>query len=107
MPSFAMADKLVHFVCFGVLAFAVSFAIDIKRYVMVYAPVLIVSAYGVIDEIHQSMVPGRECSVGDWVADTIGAVAGVAMYVVVSEWMVEWKERRSEGGSASGRLSRA
>lgn len=39
--------------------------------------VLIAGTYGVIDEIHQSFVPGRDCSVLDIVNDFLGAVLGV------------------------------
>jgi len=38
---------------------------------------LAVAAYGAIDEFHQSFVPGRTPSVGDWAADAIGAWIGV------------------------------
>jgi VanZ family protein len=37
---------------------------------------LIASAYGIIDEVHQSFVPGRNANVWDWLADTLGAVLG-------------------------------
>jgi VanZ family protein len=36
------------------------------------------SAYGAIDEVHQYFVPGRDCSAGDWLADTLGALCGAA-----------------------------
>jgi len=38
------------------------------------------SLYGASDEWHQSFVPLRDSDVHDWVADTIGAAAGVALY---------------------------
>jgi VanZ family protein len=37
---------------------------------------LCTAAYGVIDEIHQYFVPGRDCNFWDWLADAIGAAAG-------------------------------
>jgi hypothetical protein len=43
--------------------------------------VLIVSAFGVTDEWHQSFVPGRSCDVFDWLADTLGAALAVTLYV--------------------------
>ncbi|AEF84973.1 VanZ family protein [Treponema primitia ZAS-2] len=36
------------------------------------------SLYGISDEIHQYFVPGRDCNVWDWVADTIGSFLGAA-----------------------------
>ncbi|RKX91784.1 MAG: hypothetical protein DRP84_11070, partial [Spirochaetes bacterium] len=32
--------------------------------------------YGLLDEFHQSFVPGRECSAYDLLVDSIGAVIG-------------------------------
>ena len=43
--------------------------------------VLIVSAFGVTDEWHQSFVPGRDCDVFDWLSDTLGAALAVILYV--------------------------
>ncbi len=86
MPSFFNADKLVHLVCFGGLAFWVAFGVEglsPKRLWQILLPVIIVSVYGVVDEVHQSFVAGRTASVFDWLADTIGAVMGSFVYVWV------------------------
>lgn len=39
--------------------------------------VLLASAYGVTDEIHQSFVVNRFPGADDWLADTVGAILGV------------------------------
>jgi len=54
--------------------------------------VLFASAYGVTDEFHQRFVPNRTSAVDDWVADTIGAVAGVLIVLVVAR-----RARRARG----------
>jgi hypothetical protein len=41
------------------------------------------SAYGVLDEIHQSFVPGRTCTLPDWIADTLGAFLGAALVLFI------------------------
>ena len=41
--------------------------------------VLVASAYGLTDEIHQVFVPGRSATVEDWVADSFGAITGVLL----------------------------
>lgn len=40
---------------------------------------LVASAYGVVDELHQSFVPGRDCSMFDLVSDAAGAALAVVL----------------------------
>ena len=40
--------------------------------------VAIAAAYGALDEVHQSFVAGRVCSIADFLADACGAAAAVA-----------------------------
>ena len=88
MPDFENSDKFVHFICFGGLAFAWTFWFSPKKWSrkpveFLLAVVAIVSAYGIIDELHQSFVPGRSCSIFDWMADTSGAfLAGIFRLLV-------------------------
>jgi len=42
--------------------------------------ILVGAAYGALDEWHQSLVPGRDPSVGDWVADAVGVVLGFLLF---------------------------
>ncbi len=53
-------------------------------------------AYGIADELHQSLVPGRTASVGDVVLDGIGVALGVAAAAVVAAWYAT-RERRDTG----------
>ena len=48
------------------------------------AGVVLASAYAVTDEVHQAFVRGRHGSPVDWLIDTAGVVAGVALAVRVS-----------------------
>ncbi|GHT97609.1 hypothetical protein FACS1894142_2510 [Spirochaetia bacterium] len=45
--------------------------------------ILITSVCGVIDEIHQSFVPYRDCNVLDWAADTLGAAIGASLMLLL------------------------
>lgn len=83
MPSFLFADKIVHIVCFAFLSFWVSFACNISCYKKIFIAILIVIIYGIIDEIHQSFIPGRSCSFLDWFADCIGAFLGSVIFVFI------------------------
>ena len=42
------------------------------------AAVLFCSAFGVLDELHQCLIPGRSCDVWDMIADAVGSVPGTA-----------------------------
>jgi VanZ family protein len=46
------------------------------------AAVVVASLYAASDEIHQVWVEGREPSFADWLAGSIGAIGGAALYVV-------------------------
>jgi VanZ family protein len=74
-------DKLQHLLAYGVLGFAVGLwasPVFWKRRaaLALLLTTLTGSAYGAIDEFHQYFVPGRDCNVWDWVADTLGAFLG-------------------------------
>ena len=45
----------------------------------IVAAVVLTSAYGASDEIHQSTVPQRQADVRDWLVDGIGASVGAAL----------------------------
>jgi len=47
--------------------------------------VLLAAVYGLVDELHQSQVPGRVCSVLDWCSDFLGSMLGVILVVHVWE----------------------
>lgn len=46
--------------------------------------VVLASAYGVTDEIHQLLVPGRMCDPADWAVDTAGAALGAAVFALLA-----------------------
>jgi VanZ family protein len=79
-----VSDKTGHFAGYAILGAALIRALASARWARVGAGValaalLLSSAYGASDEFHQSFVPGRTADVHDWVADTLGAAASVAV----------------------------
>jgi VanZ family protein len=74
-------DKFQHLFAYLVLAVALGLWFPSRHWQFhrlrtLLLIVLITSAYGAADEIHQYYVPGRDCNVWDWLADAIGAVFG-------------------------------
>ena len=79
---FDVQDKLIHAVAYAVMAFffwqagkawMVHQGLRHWRLLAVVC-VLFCSFYGLSDEWHQSFTAGRDASVFDWLADTIGAL---------------------------------
>ncbi len=97
-PSFWNADKLVHCICFAGFSFWVSFACAIKTRKNLCLPLFIVSAYGIIDEIHQSFTPGRSSSIFDWIADTLGALLGALSFLCLIGIIARVRGRNEDSG---------
>jgi VanZ family protein len=74
------SDKVIHAGAYAVLAALATLATGNP---VVGASLAVL--YGVTDEVHQSFVPGRFPSVGDLVADAIGAAlgSGLVAYLVL------------------------
>lgn len=97
--EFPLRDKGVHFVEFALLGFLIGHAAlrtwphkGAFRAVAVGA--LIAMGWGLLDELHQSLVPGRTAELLDFVADVLGATAGAAAQLA---W---WRVR---GGTSQAR----
>jgi VanZ family protein len=76
-------DKFQHFLAYFALGAAIAlwFSQGSWRRPGLRIPALTAalgSAYGIVDEIHQYFVPNRSCTLGDWITDTLGAVAAAA-----------------------------
>jgi VanZ family protein len=82
-------DKGAHFIEYGILAVLCSFALAntasgrTSRAVFFVTCLLSIS-WGVIDELHQYFVPGRDCSFWDVCADVLGTLLGASLYQVTS-----------------------
>ena len=78
-PQIVNIDKLVHFSIFGLLATLVVRCPGMRH---AWATVLVVSLFGVSDELRQSFTPGRLVEFADWLADTAGAIVAVTAYTM-------------------------
>ena len=81
----AVWDKALHCVEFAGLAVLLGRAFlgeGRSRGRAFLAAVVVASLYAASDEIHQIWVEGREPAFADWVAGSIGAIGGAALYVL-------------------------
>jgi VanZ family protein len=77
---------VVHIIEYAVLALLVARAIFISRWrpstgAAIFVTAILVTLYGISDEIHQAFVPGRNASLWDVLADGMGGVGGVLFYI--------------------------
>jgi VanZ family protein len=59
------------------------------------ASLISAAVYGFTDELHQSFVPSRTADPWDWLADTFGALLGIAVYGVLLPLWSRRNARRS------------
>jgi VanZ family protein len=75
-------DKFQHLLAYFALSAAIALWFSRGKWRQgLRIPVLtaaLASAYGLIDEIHQYFVPGRDCNAADWLFDTLGAAVATA-----------------------------
>ncbi len=80
-PSFPY-DKIAHVVEYAVLAFIIAWLARRHWRSIALAMLLAIALstlYGVTDELHQIIVPGRDPGLPDFAADVVGALIGAAV----------------------------
>lgn len=97
--SIPYADKVVHFVEYAILGLLWGRATGSALLATVIA-----SGYGLVDELHQRYVPGREAGAADWIADLLGGAAG-AWLGAAGVWRTRPapRDRRESGSPLSSR----
>ena len=85
--AFLFWDKVNHFVAYAFGGWLAASALRVtrpqtaRRQVLILA-VLLIAAFGVLDEALQTLTPGRTGGdVDDWMADVLGAAAGALLSV--------------------------
>lgn len=81
-------DKIAHAAAYALLAFLFARALAgtfPKRSLlsMASSAALIATAYGALDEFHQTFVPGRHGCIWDAVADGVGALLGASSFLLL------------------------
>lgn len=78
-------DKAIHFFIFGVLGWLMARGLsnsarDMIRNNYLWLILLFALSFATVDELHQSMVPGRYLDVWDWLADVFGIIVFMLWY---------------------------
>ncbi len=81
-PLFQHQDKVLHAGMYFLLSVSMIVNRDLCRGFYPLPIIFILGLiYAVSDEIHQSFVPGRDCSAGDLLADIVGLSIGLSVYL--------------------------
>lgn len=91
-------DKLQHCAAYAVGGAAFAHAVGMRGRGP-WAAVALAVLYGALDELHQWFVPGRNSDARDWLADAVGALAGVFIY----RTYLSWRGRRVAAGAEAVR----
>lgn len=89
------SDKAKHLGAYLVLSFLLSFALHFQNKYRILNKhsarfsFLIISIYGLLDEIHQIFVPGRYFEWLDFLSDIIGGVIGIT----ISQWIINQNKK--------------
>ncbi|MHB1457382.1 MAG: VanZ family protein [Armatimonadota bacterium] len=62
------------------------YILEIKRLYAFGYTIAITVLYAIADEIHQLYVPGRGCMFSDVIIDSVGAILGLFLFVLICRW---------------------
>jgi VanZ family protein len=84
--GFEIQDKFYHFLFYAIFGYLIArsflflkVSTKFHRHYLVFS-IIFAAVYGLSDEIHQYFVPGRFCSLGDFMADGLGATVGIFIF---------------------------
>ena len=84
----ALHDSIVHFSLYSVLGLTLAWARLQGTHHPHAAFIMLGIALGLMDEFHQSFVPGRDPALGDVIADATGVMLGYALFVIIfARWL--------------------
>lgn len=88
--------KAAHFSVYTLLGISLLSAMQLsfkKRFLWLYSYV-IATFYAVTDEFHQLFVIGRSCRVGDMFIDSMGALSGILIVLIITTLYKNKKAKR-------------
>jgi VanZ family protein len=84
-------DKVLHFLEYSLLGFLATrgflLSYDLSKLWAGFLGALSGGLWGILDEFHQSFVPGRRASFGDVGADLLGSCAGALLFIYLGTWL--------------------
>jgi VanZ family protein len=88
VPDLGVSDKFEHFSAYCVLGFFLNLTLKFQnrfkwlKNKAAEAAFTIAVVYAALDELHQLLIPSRDCDIKDWIADSIGVLIGLLIVYV-------------------------
>lgn len=82
-------DKLAHLSLFAVIGMAFGICTDARGWRMVSGALAAAVLVGLIDELHQLALPGRDAGWDDLAADALGGLLGAGLLLGLHRWLDE------------------
>lgn len=83
LPNTGVSDKVEHFTAYMILAVFFNLTLmfqnkfpKFKKNAWLFTLIIILT-YAGLDELHQLFIPGRDCDILDWLADSSGVLLGL------------------------------
>ena len=93
IQAFEYQDKALHLFAYGVLGMLIMGALRADsngyRVSQLLLATVLAGIYGLLDEYHQSFVPGRDPALGDVVADVAGGLLGALLVYLLARRSVK------------------
>ena len=88
--GFRFADKLAHFGVYAILGYLIVRAVTRNRPEKIiprnfFGSAILAVLYGASDEFHQSFIRGRACEWSDLIADALGGIAAVIIFLWINK----------------------
>lgn len=83
--DFKAVDKIAHFLEFFILGIFLAYALDrmnVRKGMAFLMSAILAGLYGILDEFHQFLVPGRLMDGWDMLADIMGAFAASGIFIL-------------------------
>ena len=83
-PGFTVSDKIMHFAEYFILGLLTAKAVSTfnkKPLKIFWLSSALASGYGILDELHQLLIPGRTAEGLDMVADILGSILAAGLFV--------------------------
>lgn len=101
LPTFGISDKVEHLIAYFLLSILLQLTLHFqnkflklkKRHALYTA--IVGCLYGIVDELHQHLIPGRYCDLLDLVSNFVGVFLAVGIVTFFINTVSQLKEYKS------------